>query len=337
MAEPIAQAWPEEGPSQKKASGTKPDAFLTPDTDTGTKPDAFLELFDSHAHLQDSEAFSADELPAVLARARAAGVSRIILPASSLDDADAAAGLARQYPGLFYAAGCHPHEASGFTAEHLDRLRSHAGLRSTDASTGAATASTVAAAIGRLPLVAIGEVGLDYHYDFSPRSVQQSVFEQQLEVAFDAGLPLIIHEREATADCLAILRSFSRAGRLRPAPGVFHCYSGSVETARELLKLGFYLGFDGPITFKNAHKPLEVIRACPSDRLLIETDSPYLTPVPYRGKRNEPQLVRLVAERMAQEIGLTLSATAALTTANACRCFGLDSAAAPRLQTDGLG
>lgn len=283
-----------------------------------------LELFDSHAHLQDAEAFPADEMPQVLARARAAGVSRIILPASSLDDADAAAQLARRHPGLYYAAGCHPHEASGFTAEHMARLRAHAGLdRRPDIGQNAPAS--------RLPLVAIGEVGLDYHYDFSPRDVQKAVFEQQLDLAFLAGLPLVIHEREATADCLAILHSFAKAGRLRPEPGVFHCYSGSVETARELLKLGFYLGFDGPITFKNAHKPLDVIRACPPDRLLIETDSPYLTPVPFRGKRNEPGLVRLVAERLAQEIGLSLPEAAALTTANACRCFGLDVETAPRL------
>lgn len=285
-----------------------------------------VELFDSHAHLQDAEAFPEDELPLVLARARAAGVTRVLLPASSLDDADAAAALARRFRGLYFAAGCHPHEASAFTPDHLSRLRDHAGLGQAESDrTGLAS---------RLPLLAIGEIGLDYHYDFSPRDAQKAVFEQQLEMAFLAGLPLIIHEREATADCLAILCSFARAGRLRPEPGVFHCYSGSVETARELLKLGFFLGFDGPITFKNAHKPLDVIRACPSNRLLIETDSPYLTPVPFRGKRNEPQHVRLVAERMAQELGLSLAETAALTTANACRCFGLDAETAPRLEPE---
>ncbi len=274
-----------------------------------------FELFDSHAHLQDA-AFAPAELPEVLARASEAGVSRILLPASSLDDTDAAAALAGQIPGLYFSAGCHPHEAADFNSEDLERLKSY--LQPDH--------------LRRDSLLAVGEIGLDYHYDFSPRDRQKQVFEQQLDLAFSADLPLIIHEREATADSLAILRSFSRVGRLRTLPGVFHCYSGSVETAQELLTMGFYLGFDGPITFKNARKPLEVIKSCPPAKLMIETDSPYLTPVPFRGKRNEPRHLRLIAGKMAELLGMSLAETAALTTENACRCFGLSAENAPRIQ-----
>lgn len=274
------------------------------------------ELFDSHAHLQDS-AFAAEEIPEVLDRAFNAGITRVLLPASSLADTAAAAALARKYSGLYFSAGCHPHEAAKFNADDLERLRAYLEPTHPD----------------RNNLRAIGEIGLDYHYDFSPREAQKHVFEQQLELAFSADIPLIIHERKATSDSLAILRSFARAKRLRAVPGVFHCYSGSVETAQELLALGFYLGFDGPITFKNARKPLEVIRTCPPERLLIETDSPYLTPVPFRGKRNEPQHLHLIAEKLAELLGLSLAETASLTTANACCCFGLDSETAPRLRT----
>lgn len=270
-----------------------------------------MELFDSHAHLQDP-AFSED-LEAVLERAAAAGVTRILLPASDLDDAEAAGRIARSRKGLYYAAGCHPHEASGFTTAEKVRLE------------------TLFMSPDRGPLLAVGEIGLDYHYDFSPRPVQQKVFAEQMEIAWNARLPVIIHDREATADCLSILNDFRRSHRLMQSPGVFHCYSGSVETAEQLLDMGFYLGFDGPITFSNVRKALSVIRICPQDRLMIETDSPYLTPFPYRGQRNEPAHVSLIASRLAVEIGLSLAETALLTTRNACRCFGLDEQSAARL------
>ena len=270
-----------------------------------------MELFDSHAHLQD-HVFAAD-LETVVERAIAAGVTRILLPASDLADTVAASHVARSRKGLFYSAGCHPHEAASFTREDKVRLE---GLL-TDPDRG--------------PLLAVGEIGLDYHYDFSPRPVQQRVFSEQLDIAFRTRMPVIIHEREATADCLSILNEFRRSHRLLPEPGVFHCYSGSVETAEQLLDMGFCLGFDGPITFSNAKKALGVIRICPLDRLLIETDSPYLTPSPFRGQRNEPAHVKLVAIRMAEEIGLTLEETASLTMKNACRCFGLDDLTAARL------
>lgn len=270
-----------------------------------------MGLFDSHAHLQDP-AF-AEDLTTVLERAVAAGVTRILLPASDLKDSAEAARIASTRRGLYCSAGCHPHEAADFTTEDRENLRA------------------LAVQPDRGPLLAIGEIGLDYHYDFSPRPVQQRVFQEQMDIAWQSGLPMIIHEREATADCLSILNEFRRAHRLRSSPGVFHCYSGSVETAEQLLDMGFCLGFDGPITFSNAKKALAVIRMCPQDRLLIETDSPYLTPVPFRGQRNEPARVALVAARMAQELGLSVEETTALTTRNACRCFGLYEQTAGRL------
>jgi TatD DNase family protein len=270
-----------------------------------------MELFDSHAHLQDP-IYTAD-LDDVIARAITAGVTRILLPASDMANTVAAAKIARTRQGLYYSAGCHPHEAASFS--NADKANLHAMLLDPD----------------RGPLLAIGEIGLDYHYDFSPRPAQKRVFIELLDIACDAHLPMIIHEREATADCLSILHDFQQAGRLSPFPGVFHCFSGSVETAELVLEMGFCLGFDGPITFSNARKALEVIRMCPLDRLMIETDSPYLTPSPFRGQRNEPMHVSRVVERLAEEIGLSLSETAQLTTQNACRCFGLNRESAPRL------
>ncbi len=144
-----------------------------------------------------------------------------------------------------------------------------------------------------------------------------------LDLAFECKLPLIIHEREAVADCLQILQTQAAAGQLLPSPGVFHCFSGSVETAAILLKLGFYIGVDGPLTFKNNHKTPEVIRHCPHDRLLLETDSPYLTPVPLRGQRNEPANLPLIAAKVAEIWQLPLEDVARLTTENCCRLFGL--------------
>jgi TatD DNase family protein len=264
-----------------------------------------LAWIDSHAHLQD-ELFSAD-LQLVLDRSSANGIVRILLPSSSYDDSQTALSLARQDRRLVCAVGCHPHEAETFDRQSrqdwLDLVLS-----------------------GRPePIVAIGEIGLDYHYDFAPRPLQQEVFRRQLDLAYELDLPVIIHEREAVADCLTILEACWQHGRLRSVPGVFHCYSGSPETAAILLKMGFYLGFDGPITFKNARKSLDVLAACRHDRVLLETDSPYLTPVPLRGQRNEPANIPLIGSKVAEIWQLTTDEVAAQTTANAIRLFGLDS------------
>lgn len=259
--------------------------------------------FDSHAHLHD-DAFTSDWRE-TLERAAAAGISRILLPASDLDDSEKAIAMALQDKRLCCSAGCHPHAAAGFGPDDIGRLREMIDRRRGQ------------------PVVAIGEVGLDYHYDFSPRAIQQDVFQKQLELAFECELPLIIHEREATADCLAILQQQARAHRLLSNPGVFHCFSGSPETAEILLAMGFHIGVDGPITFKNARKTPEVIRICPQNRLLIETDSPYLTPVPYRGKRNEPAYLPLIGAKVAEIWGVTIGDVARITWDNALRLFDL--------------
>ncbi len=264
-----------------------------------------LEWIDSHAHLQ-SNPYTQD-LAEVLARSRTAGVQTVLLPGTDLEDSQTAIDLALRYPGqgLVASVGVHPHDAKSLTPDGLRQLRQlaiqHRGH----------------------PVVAIGEIGLDYHYDFSPRDVQRDVFRSQLELAQELDLPVIIHDREATADCLAVIAEVAARQPLREVPGVFHCYSGSIETAAILLKNGFYLGFDGPITFKNARKALEVIAACPHDRLVLETDSPYLTPIPYRGHRNTPEYIPLIGAKIADIWGCDLAAVAAQTTANARKLFGL--------------
>jgi len=211
----------------------------------------------------------------------------------------------RQNSRVFCAVGCHPHAAAGFSQDSPAVW--HELIRSGY----------------RAPIIALGEIGLDYHYDLSPRLIQQEVFRLQLDWAFDFDLPVIVHEREAAADCLAILKSARQNRRLRSTPGVCHCFSGSVETAELLLDMGFYLGFDGPVTFRNARKPLEVIEHCPHDRLLLETDSPYLTPVPYRGQRNEPAHLPLIGAKVAEIWQISPEDVARLTTVNAERLFQL--------------
>ncbi len=264
---------------------------------------AGVEWFDSHAHLQDV-AFSSD-LAAVLDRAYARQLGHILLPGASFADSQKALQLASQDDRLVCAVGCHPHEAKEFSNQSLDDW--HRLIQDDKAG----------------KIVAIGEIGLDYHYDYSPRQLQQDVFYAQLELAHWAGLPVIIHKREATADCLAILKKAAAAGLLLARPGVFHCFSGSVETARLLLDMGFYIGLDGPVTFKNAKRPLAVASMCPLDRLLLETDSPYLTPVPLRGKRNEPANLPLIGAKIAELKEISLADLARQTTKNACRLFGL--------------
>lgn len=272
-----------------------------PGTDSGVTTAAW---FDSHAHLQD-EVFTVD-ISQVLIRASQKGIGWILLPSSSYDDSGAVLALAGQNRRFVCAVGCHPHEADGY--EHQSRQ----------------DWDRLICSGYPLPIVAIGEIGLDYHYDYSPRLVQQAVFRRQLELAFDHDLPVIVHEREATADCLAIIREYRTRNRLRKVPGVFHCFSGSVETAAILLEMGFYLGFDGPVTFKNARRPLDVLAACPHDRVLLETDSPYLTPVPLRGQRNEPANIPLIGSKVAELWHADPEEVAAQTTLNACRLFGLE-------------
>ena len=250
-------------------------------------------LFDTHAHYDD-ESFDADR-DAVLTALPEQGVGLILNPGCDVESSRKAVRYAAAYPHVYAAVGIHPENCGGCTAGDLDAIRALAQLPKT---------------------VAIGEIGLDYYWAESPpRDFQQQVLRQQLALARELALPVIIHDREAHADTLAIVREFPGV------TGVFHCFSGSPEMARELLKMGWYLGFDGPVTYKNARRAPEVAAVTPLDRMLIETDSPYMTPVPYRGRRNDSGYVHLVAEKLAEWKGVTPEEMARVTTENGKHLF----------------
>lgn len=249
-------------------------------------------LADTHCHLA-AEAFAAD-LPGVLRRAREAGVGRIVVIGESPAAAERASVLAASEPLVSVATGIHPHDARDWNAESERWLRG---------------------ALARPGTVALGEIGLDYHYDHSPRDVQRRVFERQLALSVELGLPAVIHAREADDDVLAVLRNEPRA-RV-----VLHSFSSGPALLEGALALGAVASFSGMITFKKWDGDA-LIRAAGLDRLLVETDAPYLAPVPHRGKRNEPAFVRLVAERVAQVLGRAVDDVIAATGANAQRVFG---------------
>ena len=252
-------------------------------------------MIDSHCHLAD-DIFTAD-LDAVVARARAAGLERalVILEAGNPQEAAQAARAHDLWPELRVAVGVHPHAAHGF------------------ASDTSAAARLVRDQIAATPQArAVGEIGLDYHYDFSPRAVQHEVFRAQVGVARDLDLPVVIHTREADDDTMAILREGGK-GALR---GVLHCFTGTPSLARAALDIGFYISFAGIVTFPKAGELRDTARLVPLDRLLVETDSPFLAPVPHRGGRNEPARVVHVADTLAQITGRTVDELAQATTAN---------------------
>ena len=252
-------------------------------------------MIDSHCHLAD-EAFAAD-LEAVVDRARQAGIERtlVILEAGHVGEADRAERLAAMWPETRVSIGVHPHQAHQFSSDPskvVDLVRDQ--LAATPFSR------------------AVGEIGLDYHYDFSPRDVQQAVFRAQVRLAGELDRPVVIHTREADADTIAILRE-EGAGRVR---GVFHCFTGGASLAEAALDLGFYISAAGIVTFPKASDLREALRAVPTDRLLTETDSPYLAPVPHRGKRNEPAHVAHVVAALADLRGVSADDIASQTTAN---------------------
>ena len=254
-----------------------------------------MPIFDTHAHY-DSSAFNPDR-EAVLAALPEAGVALVVDPGCDLPTSRAALALAEQFPHVYAAVGIHPEDCAGYTDADLDALRQ---LCRHDKA------------------VAIGEIGLDYYWaENPPREFQQQVFRRQLELALELDMPVIIHDREAHGDCLAIVREYPG---LR---GVFHCFSGSPEMAAELLKRGWYLGFDGPITYKNAKRAPEVAAMTPLDRILVETDSPYMTPVPFRGKRNDSRYLPYVLEKLAEWKGVTTEEMTDITFANGKRLFGI--------------
>ncbi len=249
------------------------------------------ELVDTHAHLNDEK--FAEDTEAVIARAWENGVRRIINFGDTMESSEQVVKLARKYEGLFAGVGIHPEEAREMDVSDEDRIAAWAAEKS---------------------VVAIGEIGLDYYWekDEEKRLQQQRCFIRQLDLARQLHLPVCIHDREAHGDTLAILQR--EAGGIR---GVLHCFSGSWEMAQELLRMGWYLGVDGPLTYKNAAKLPEIVQKVPLDRLLVETDSPYLAPVPKRGKRNEPAYVRFVAEKIAELRGISAELLAEAVTRNA--------------------
>ena len=251
-------------------------------------------IFDSHAHY-DSEAFN-DDRKELLNALQSQGVCGIINCGSDMASSLASLELADEFEFIYAACGIHPHEAEGCKPGYLPVLKKLCSEEK---------------------CVAVGEIGLDYHYDFSPRDIQKTVFEQQLVLAKELDLPVIIHDREAHEDTLNLLK------RYKPK-GVVHCFSGSVEMAKEIVKLGMYIGLGGAVTFKNARKPLEVAAYVPDDKLLIETDCPYMTPVPHRGKRCDSSYIPFTAQVLADARNSTPEDILDLTRKNANILFGLE-------------
>lgn len=257
-------------------------------------------LFDTHCHL-DARYFPEDAAEA-LRRARSAGVSRFAcIGVGGLDAAEGAVALARSEPDVVAAVGVHPHDAAGADPAVVEAI----------------------ARLARAPeVVAVGEIGLDYHYDHSPRQVQQEVFRRFIALARELGKPIVVHTRSAPADTLTILREEAA----RDVGGIIHCFSEDRPFAARALDLGFDLSFSGIVTFKNAHAVQDVAAWAPADRVLVETDSPYLAPQPLRGKRCEPAFIVHTARRLAELRGIAFEDLCRTTTANALRRFRLESA-----------
>jgi TatD DNase family protein len=253
-------------------------------------------LFDTHVHLNDDQ-FN-DDLEEVIDRAKAAGVEHMVVVGFNRETIEKALRLADDYDFLYASVGWHPVDAIDMTEEDLKWIEEKAQ---------------------HPKVVAYGEIGLDYHWDKSPKDIQQEVFRKQIRLAKRLQLPLIIHNRDAAEDVMHILKEEDA----KEIGGIMHCFSGSAEMAKQCLDINFYISLGGPVTFKNAKKPKKVAVEVPLDKLLIETDCPYLAPHPYRGKRNEPAYVKLVAEQIAELKGLAYEEVAKATTENAKRLFGI--------------
>lgn len=255
-----------------------------------------MPVFDTHAHY-DSGGFNADR-DEVLSSLPTSGVALVVDPGCDVPSSQAAVALAEKYPHVYAAVGIHPGDCAGCTDADFEAIRTLCGHEKA---------------------VAVGEIGLDYYWeDNPPKEFQQMVFRRQIELALELDLPVIVHDREAHGDSLAVVLDYPA---LR---GVFHCFSGSPEMAQELLKRGWYLGFDGPITYKNAKRAPEVAAVTPLDRIVVETDAPYLTPVPYRGKRNDSRYLPYVIEKLAEWKGVSPEEMTDITLKNGKRLFGLE-------------
>ena len=255
-----------------------------------------MPIFDTHAHY-DADQFASDR-EAVLTALPAAGVGLVVDPGCVVASSREAVALAERFDHVYAAVGIHPEDCAGCTDADFDAIRE---------------------LCRREKVVAVGEIGLDYYWkENPPRDFQEQVFRRQIELALELDLPVIIHDREAHGDSLRIVLDYPG---LR---GVFHCFSGSPEMAQELLKRGWYLGFDGPITYKNAKRAPEVAAITPMDRIVIETDAPYMAPVPFRGKRNDSRLLPYVVEKLAEWKGVTPEEMTDITWQNGKRLFGLE-------------
>ena len=249
-------------------------------------------LFDTHAHLND-RAFDTDR-EELLAGFATKGVSYVLNAGCDLESSRQVIAMAENYPWLYAAVGSHPDSADEVNAELIALYRE---------------------LVRHEKVKAIGEIGLDYHYEDIPREIQQKAFRMQMALAQEVGLPVIVHEREAHEDGMAIVKEFPGV------TGVFHCYSGSAEMARQLVDLGWYIGFTGVLTFKNARKAVETAASIPLDRIVLETDCPYMAPEPFRGKRNDPGYLPKMAEKLAEIRGISFEQAATATTENAKRLY----------------
>lgn len=255
-------------------------------------------LFDTHMHLNARQ--FAEDREATLERATRAGVTQMVVVGFDEETIPLAIELAETYEQIYAAVGWHPVDAIHYEEHHLDWLQT----------------------LSKHPkVVALGEMGLDYHWDTSPKDVQETVFRKQIRLAKKLKMPIIIHNREATKDVIRILQEENAA----EIGGIMHCYSGTVADIQPCLDMNFYISLGGPVTFKNAHEVKEVAKAIPLDRLLIETDAPYLAPHPYRGKRNEPAYVKLVAEEIARLKEMDFDKLCQITNRNAFEIFRINS------------
>lgn len=252
-------------------------------------------FIDSHAHLDD-ERFDEDR-EALINSLKENKIDLVFNIGADIKSSKASVNLANKYENIYAVVGVHPHDAKDVSEDYLNELRELSKEEK---------------------VVAIGEIGLDFYYDNSPREEQRKIFKEQLDLAKELNLPVVIHTRDANQETFDILKEWAKDGEVK---AVLHCYSGSVELALEYIKLGFYISLGGPVTFKKSKVPKEVAKVVPIDKLLIETDCPYLTPEPYRGKRNEPKYVQYTAETIAELRGITIEELAEATSTNAKKFF----------------
>ena len=253
-----------------------------------------MTIFDTHAHYDDPK--FAEDLNELLTGLPSKGVCNVINIGCDIETSQMCLDIADRYDYCYAACGIHPQDVGRAKEGDIDRLRK---------------------LLSHKKAVAIGEIGLDYYYDFAPHELQAEYFKKQLELSLELCMPVIIHEREAVADCLEIIRKYDGI------KGVFHCYSGSWETAKELLKRGYYISFTGVVTFKNARRAVEVVKNMPLDRLMVETDAPYMAPEPLRGKRCDSSMIKYIIERIAEIREMTPEEIGEITAQNARRFFGI--------------